>query len=197
MKINTKITTIKRVDKQILSIITVLMLALTGVTYAALQSQSAILQGNTIQTATANLQLSSNGTTYSSQLDGYSFVNLIPGGQPTPLNGYPVYLKNSGSTPLSLKLSISKPVTNADNVDLSKVHVLLSPMGAGAGQNIPLQDLVTTGTNSGVALTTATRIIPSQSLGYTLQVSMDADAISGPSATISNVDFSFGATAVN
>ena len=166
-----------------------------GVTFAALQSQQALLKGNTIQTATANLQLSSDGNTYTTSLSGYSFSGLIPGGQPSPLTGYPVYLKNAGNTPLSLRLSIAKAVTNPDNVDLSKVHVILTPFSGVVPQNVTLQDLVTSATTGGVALTQTSRIIASQSTGYTIQISMDSDAVTGPSASLSDIDFSFGAVA--
>ncbi len=191
-----RFTTTKALARAI-GIVGAVIIVVSGVTFAALQSQQAVLKGNTIQTAVANLQVSSNGTTYSNSLDGYVFSSLIPGGQPSPLNGYPVYLKNGGSTALALKLAISKPISNPDNVDLSKVHVILSPLGAGAPQNITLQDLITSTTSGGVALSQMTRLIASQVTGFTLQISMDSDAVSGPSATISDIDFSFGATAVN
>jgi hypothetical protein len=167
-----------------------------GVTFASLQSQQALLKGNTIQTALASLQLSSDGTTFGSSINGYTFYNLIPGGSPAPTNGYPVYLRNVGSTPLGLKLSLAKPITNPDNVDLSKVHLILSPMPSGAPQNIILQDLVSAGSN-GVALTSWPRLVQSQTVSYTMQVSMESDAITAPTATLSDIDLNFGATAVN
>jgi hypothetical protein len=170
--------------------------AVTGVTFAALQSQQATLKGNTIQTATANLLLSSDGTNFTSTLSGYAFNNIIPGGAASPTVGYPISLKNAGTTALSLKLSIAKPITNPDNVDLTKVHIILSPFSGGVPQNITLQDLVNS-TTGGVALSAASRITPSQTTGYSMQVMMESDAFSGSSTTLSDIEFSFGATAVN
>lgn len=184
---------IKAISRAALSIMAIAAIV-GGVTFATLQSQAAILKGNTIQTATASLQLSSNGTTYSSSLDGYAFSNMIPGGVAVPNNGYPVYLKNVGGTPLALRLSVVGAVTNTDNVDLAKVHVILTPTSGGVPQNITLANLIG---GTGVALTQATRLTPNQAQAYTIQVSLDADAVSGPSATIGNIDFSFDATAIN
>jgi hypothetical protein len=172
-------------------------MAVSGVTFAALQSQQDTIKGNTIQTASANLQLSSDGTNFTNSLTGYAFNNIIPGGTVSPVPGYPVSLKNAGSTPLAIKLSIAKAVTNPDNVDLGKVHVILNPFSGGVGQNLTMQDLITSSNNGGIALTTNSRLLPGQTSGYTLQVMMEADAFSGPSASLSDIDFSFGATAVN
>ncbi len=168
-----------------------------GVTFATLQSQAAILKGNNIQTATASLQLSSNGTNYSSSLDGYAFSNLIPGGVSVPNNGYPIYLKNVGTVPLALRLSVTSTITNPNNVDLSKVHVILNPTSGGIPQNITLADLISANPTNGIALSQANRITAGQSFAYTIQVSMETDAVSGPTASIDNIDFNFGAVAVN
>ena len=180
-----------------IAVVGAVMVVVAGVTFAALQSQAAVLKGNTIQTAVASLKLSSDGTTYTNALDGYTFVNLIPGGQPVPASGYTVYLKNAGSTPLAPKLSITKPVINPDGVDLSKVHVILSPLGGGVGQNILLQDLVSSAATGGMPVSFTSRLTPNQITSFTLQISMDSDALTGPSGTISDIDFSFGAAAVN
>ena len=168
----------------------------TTAAFAALQSQPGVLRGNTIQTAVASLQVSANGTTFGSTIDGYAFSNLLPGGAPSPTNGYPVYVKNVGTSPLALKLSVAGTVSNPDNVDLSKVHVIISPL-TGAGQNLTLQDLIAANTTGGISINQASHIIPSQIASFTIQISLDADAMTGPSATLSNIDFNFGALAVN
>ncbi len=189
-------TNIKALTRGI-SIIAAVLVVASGVTFAALQSQPGILQGNTIQTAIASLQVSPNGTTYSSTMQGYGFGNLIPGGQPTPTNGYPVYIKNVGTTPLALKLSISSPVANPDNVDLNKVHVILSSTSGGTPQNVTLQDLITAHNSGGLSVNQAPHVIPTQVVGYVIQISMDADAMTGSTASLSNIDFNFGALAVS
>jgi hypothetical protein len=97
----------EKTDRKTLKAFGVMLAAvaiLSGATFAALQSQPAVLQSNTIETANADLQISTNGVTYGKNLSGYDFSGLIPGGKPRPLNGFPVYLKNVGSSQLSLGL---------------------------------------------------------------------------------------------
>lgn len=170
-----------------------------GVTFAALQSQLGVLRGNIIQTATASLQVSNNNVTYGATIEGFAFGNIVPGGQASPANGYPVYVRNVGTSPLALKLSVKGPLANPDNVDLSKVHVLLDPVGGGVLQNILLSDLIAADSTGGLAVTSASAVHlnPSVTTSFLVRVSMDADAVSGPGATISNIDFNFGGTAVN
>ena len=179
-------------------VLMVVIIGLAGsVTYALLQSQLGIFRENTIQTAVASLQVGTDGTTYGSSIDGYAFGNLVPGGQAQPSNGYPIYVKNVGTTPLALKLGIKGPITNPDNVNLQKVHLIVTSAAGGPAQNFTLQDLIDANSAGGMALSQATRLIPSQVFQISVQVSMDADAVSGPSAMLSAIDFNFGAIAVN
>ncbi len=174
-----------------------LLLVVSGVTFAALQSQPAVLQGNTIQTAVASLQVSPNGVNYSSTMDGYVFGNLVPGGLSSPANGYPVYIKNVGTTPLAVRISVNSPITNPNSVDLSKAHIILAPASGGAAQNNILQDLITAGSTGGLAVNQASHLLPGEVTNFLLKASLDSDAFSGPGATLSNIDFSFSAIAVN
>lgn len=178
-------------------IMTAFMIGATGITFAALQSDPGVLRGSSIQTAVASLQVSPNGTTYGSSMDGYAFSNLIPGGQPSPANGYPVYIKNVGTTPLALKLSVSPSITNPQNVNLAKVHLVLSSTSGGAPQNITLQDLVAANSTGGVAITQGSHMLPAQVSSFLMQITMDSDAITGSTASLSTIDFNFGAAAVN
>lgn len=179
------------------AVVTAVSIVVTGVTFAALQSQAGVLRGNIIQTAVASLQVSRDGTTYSSTMDGYVFGNLVPGGASSPTGGYPVYVKNIGTTPLAVNISVKGPIANTDNVDLSKVHVQLTPINGGAGQNMLLQDLIAASSTGGIPVNSTDRLNPSQAFGYLLRISLDGDAVTGPSATLSNIDFSFGAVAIN
>lgn len=120
-----------------------------GVAYAALQSQPVKLSGNTIQTATADLLLSADGVNYGASQPGFVFGQLVPGGAAVPAAGNPVFLKNTGGTPLSLLLSVSSLPANLDSVDLSKVHVILSPTAGGSVQNFTLQGLIAAATTGG------------------------------------------------
>lgn len=182
---------------RVIGLITAVIVLATGATYALLQSAPGLLKGNSVQTAVASLQVSQNGSNYSSSVDGYIFSNLIPGGLPMPTSGYSIFVKNVGTTPLALKLSVKPTIGNPQNVDLSKVYLQLTPSPSGTIQKISFQDLIAADSTGGLDVTQAGHIIPSQVLSFVMRVSMDLDAISGPSATLSNIDFNFGAEAVN
>lgn len=173
-------------------IISVVFMA-SGITYAALQSQQIKLTGNTIETATANLLISSDGQYFATSKTGFAFNNLIPGGSPSPGDGYSIYLKNSGGTMLGLKFAISSIPTNPDNVDLSKVNVILTPIGFNAGptQTFTMENLINSNATGGLPITSPTQILVTETLHYTIKVSMAADAISSQSASLGNIDFAF------
>jgi hypothetical protein len=178
-------------------VVTAVVIIVSGVTFAALQSQQDTLTGNTIETATANLQLSTDGTNYSDSHSGFDFNNIVPGGQSVPTTGYPFYLKNSGGTPLSLKLAVSSTPANPNSVDLSKVNVLLTPVGTGTGvQTFTLQSLIAGSSSGGLAITSG-NLASGVSQQFKLQVSMASDAVSGSGASLGNIDFSFSGTAVS
>lgn len=177
-------------------VIAVILATVTGVTYAALQSQQSKFTGSTIQTATANLLVSRDGTIYSNSETGFLFSNVIPGGSLTPSNGYPFHLKNAGGTALSLKLAVSSTPTNTDNVDLTKVNVLITPQ-IGQTQTFTLQSLIDSYATGGIALTNYPVLFSGNNTGFTIQVSMASSAFTGASATIGTIDFSFtGATVI-
>lgn len=182
----------KRAMAIVLSIITVS----GGVSFAALASQDK-LTGNKIQTATANLQLSVDGINYANTQVGFSFADIVPGGLPVPTTGYEVYVKNSGTTPLALKFSVVNTIINPDNVDLTKVHVILEPIGAGAGQNFTLQSLADSYISGGLSMLTPTQLGSGSTAIYRLRISMESNAVNGPSATISNLDFTFSGVVVS
>ncbi len=178
-------------------VVAAVVIFVSSVTFAALQSQQSKLAGNSIQTATADLRLSTDGSTYTDSVAGFNFHDLVPGGQPMPVTGYSFYLKNGGGTALSLKLAVPSMPTNPDGVDLSKVNVLLIPVGTGSGtQTFTLQSLLSSSASDGVALT-------SGNLGsgavqqYKFQVSMSSDAVNGSSAMLGGIDFAFKGTAVS
>lgn len=179
------------------SVIALSLVAISGgISFAALTSQDR-LTGSTIQTATANLLLGVDGVNYASNQPGFSFAGIVPGGLAVPNSGYDVYVKNFGAISLALKLSVSDTITNPDNVDLSKVHVILAPLSGGTVQNFPLSMLISSNATGGVAILSPTLLPTGGMVVYKMQVSMETDAINGPSATISNLDFIFGGTVVN
>lgn len=191
MKLSTKSKALTRV----VGVVAAVMVVVSGVTFAALQSQQDMLVGNTIETGTANLQLSTEGINYSDKQAGFDFNNLIPGGPAVPTAGYSVYLKNVGGTPLALKMLVNSVVNNPANVDLSKVNVLLTTVGGGAGaQSFSLASLMAAAANGGLDIG-GNNLGPGTSQQYKLQVSMASDAVSGSSANIGNIDFVFSGLA--
>lgn len=170
------------------------MMLVSGVTFAALQSQQAVLSGNTITSATADLKISTDGTTYTNSRTGFDFSGVVPGGPAAPATGYSIYLKNSGSTSSQLKMAVSTTPTNLSGVDLNKVSVIITRVPGGVSQTLTLASLVAGHTDGGVPLTD---ILPAGSFyQYKLQVMMAADAFSGTGASLSNIDFVFIGTSV-
>ncbi|HSX18275.1 MAG TPA: hypothetical protein VLE51_02900 [Candidatus Saccharimonadales bacterium] len=169
---------------------------LTGMTFAALQSQGATLSGNTINSATADLRISKDGLTwYSPTLAGYSFTGVIPGGSAAPSSGDPLYLKNFGTANMSIKAAISSTPsvtttgpTNA-SVNLSKIYLVITRTDTNVSQSLSLKSLQDANATGGLGLTDP---ISGGAVGsYTLKISMDSDAFNAQSATISGIDLVF------
>lgn len=177
-------------------VLAMLLVLLTGVTFAALQSQTKITSSN-ITTTTANMQISQDGTTYTSSVDGYNFGEIVPGGAYMPATGYPVYLKNAGGSGLSPKLAVSSTPTNPNNVDLTKVNVIMTSAQNGEVQTFSLQSLIDAHATGGLALTSLSVLFPGQSYRFNMQASMTKDAFVGSSASIGAIDFTLTGTAVN
>src|SRR6476661_7849270 len=84
-----KITKINMALARAIATIAAVGVMVTGVTFAALQSQQAVLSGNTIQTASANLLIgtaSPTSTAFSNSHSGFSFTEIVPGGPAQPAN---------------------------------------------------------------------------------------------------------------
>lgn len=162
-----------------------------GVAFAVLQSQQVKLTSNSVRTANAGLQLSLNGTTFTDSQLGFDFNGIVPGGPAVPEAGSNFWLKNTGGSPLNLKMTVTSTPSNPENVDLSKVNITLIPVGQGAGSQVfTLQSLLSSSTTGGVAIN-LTPLTGGASAKFGLQASMAADAISGQSATLGNIDFAF------
>ena len=180
------------------SVIAIVGVAVTGITFAALQSQSAALSGNSIETASANLLVSKDGSSFGSTASGYDFPNIVPGGAAVPADGNTFYLRNAGTTNLALKLSVNgQQVVNDPSLNLAKVWVIITSPDAVAHKlalSVLISSYGTGGTDLGANINTSSTGL------FKVQVSMDADALSGgttSSASIKNVDLTFGGTAVN
>lgn len=186
----------KLVKKPSISTMIAVMIVAGAVAYAVLQSQRNTLTGNSIETKTASLQMSVNGTTYSNSHGGYDFNGLMPGGAAVPATGYPIYLKNTGDTTLALKMSVISVPTSFGGANLNKINILLTPVGGGATQSFTLQALMDSDTTPGLAIDGG-NLAPGAIQQYTIQVSMTDDALSSQGASLNNIDLSFTGVAVN
>jgi hypothetical protein len=173
-----------------LSAVTVLV---SGVTYASLQSQQAVLTGNTIQSATADLRVGTSATSFAASRAGFDFASVVPGGPAMPADGNIFYLKNYGTAALALKLAVNSTPTNPSNVDLTKVSVQLTRVDTGAQQVMTLQSLIDAQATGGQALTDS--INPGTVVQYRLRAIMAADAFSGTGANVGAIDLVFSGTA--
>ncbi len=169
--------------------VTAVVIIAGGVTYAALQSQPVKLTGNTIETTTAGLALSTDDLSFGSTHAGFDFNSLVPGAQSG--QSYRFYLKNNGGAPLALRFSVSSTPLNPNNVDLSKVHVTLTPDSSHQAESFTMQNLVTANSTGGLVVSDPAELYFGNTAGFTMQVAMDADAISGNTASLSNIDFAF------
>lgn len=162
----------------------------TGVTYAALQSKTASLTGNSISTATADLRIATgDGSSFSSTRAGFSFSSIVPGAAAAPVDGNSFYLKNYGTAPMALKASIGTVPANTANVDLSKVYFVINRVDTNTSQKLSVASLVAANTSGGTALTD--NLAGGATAQYKTQVVMDDDAFSGQSATVSGIDLVF------
>lgn len=163
----------------------------TGVTYAALQSQQAVLSGNTIKSATADLRIGTSASTFAPSRSGFTFADVMPGGPAMPADGNTFYLKNYGSAVMNLKVAVANTPTNAASVDLTKVFVLLTRVDSGAQQTLSVQDLVESQTAGGKALTDP--ITNGTVAEYKVRAMMAADAFSGTGVdvTVGGIDLVF------
>lgn len=164
----------------------------TGVTFAALQSQQATLAGNSIQSATAELKVGTSASTFDVSRTGFSFKDMVPGGPAMPADGFTFYLRNYGTADLNLRMAAGGTLVNTNSTaDLTKVYLHVSRVDGAADQKISIKDL----NDNGLALTGP--ILPGTAgiAQYKLRVSMDADAFTGQGATLTGIDLVFSGTA--
>jgi hypothetical protein len=180
-------------------VVVIVMVLAGGITFAALESGQSKFTGNTIKTGSAHLLVGTDGTNFAVSQAGFSFDGLVPGGPAQPADGYAFYLKNSGNVALSLKFSVNGQPLNPDNVDLTKVKVIVASTASPLGQpqQFTLADLIAVDTTGGLDLMPSLHIYPGNKMAFTIKVSMDADAISGSGATLSNIDFAFNGVATS
>jgi hypothetical protein len=163
----------------------------TGVTFAALQSQQASLTGNSIQSATADLRIGTSASSFDVSRSGFTFKDVVPGGPAMPVDGQIFYLKNYGTAALTLKVVVGSVPINTSSVDLSKVKLQITRVDNDVVQTASLQTL----TSTGLVLTdpiNATSVVQ-----YKLRASMDEDAFNGTGVALSGIDLVFSGTVAN
>ena len=176
-------------------VISAVVVLMTGVTYAALQSPQATLTNSTISSATADLRIGTSATSFSSTRVGFNFVDLIPGGIAAPVDGNVFYLKNYGNANLGLHISISSIPVNLSNVDLTKVSFVITRQDTSTAQTFTVKALVDSYINGGLSFTDS--LSGSVVAEYKLQAIMSADAFTGQNAQISDLDLVFTGTGTN
>jgi len=176
-------------------VISAVVVLMTGVTYAALQSPQATLTNSTISSATADLRIGTSATSFSSTRVGFNFVDLIPGGIAAPVDGNIFYLKNYGNANLGLHISIGSIPVNLSNVDLTKVSFVITRQDTSTAQTFTVKALVDSYINGGLSFTDS--LSGSVVAEYKLQAIMSADAFTGQTAQISDLDLVFTGTGTN
>lgn len=167
----------------------VVAIAVTGVTYAAINSQ-ATLTNNIISSATANLQVKSTGS-FATQDAGFAFTGVIPGGPAVPAAGKAFQLKNAGDTDLDISVSVpTAPTFSGGPVDMSKVNLIVScttPGGKNFGITKDIAALEGAHTTGGVLLTSDFLPKTTDTLANCVaKIQMDVDAFSGSNTGVSD-----------
>lgn len=173
-------------------VIGVVAAMVTGVTFAALQSQ-ATLTDNTISSGTAELLINNteNEGVEGATDTGFNFTGAIPGGAAS--NSHNFTLHNTGTTPLTINVGMPAlptwTVTPSGSVDNTKVALNITCTGpslsvAATVQNIWFSTAAMSGT-LGVGETAS----------CTAKVTMDAAAFTGTSASSSTFNLVFTGTA--
>lgn len=172
------------------AVIGVVGLIVSGVTFAALRSQQVTLTGNTIQSATAGLEIGTSAANFAASQPGFQFADVIPGGPAMPESGNTFYLENSGTAPLQVSLNIPAAPENDSNISLADISLQITrtDVDGSQTQTASLQSLL----DSGLVLTDP--LAPGTTGQYTVKVSMTADAFDGSSASIGAFDFVFSGT---
>ena len=163
-----------------------------GATFAAMQTQNAVATGNKITSATAGL-LVGDGSVYGSTTPGFTFANVEPGGAPAPAGGSPLYIKNTGSTALTLRIAMGTAnVTNPQSVNFAKTSFVVTPVDGGTARTFSLSELQAAFT-ANTPIVTSITIAAGQTQQLSLQAQMTADAVGSTTsgATISGIDLVF------
>jgi hypothetical protein len=164
-------------------IIAIIVLAVSGIAYAVLQSRS-VITGNTISTGSANLLISTDGVNYSHSIAGFNFDNILPSGYAAPAGGHSIYVKNTGRLPLSLRLAVDGSPSNPDGADLRQFNFALTDVSGATAPRGFILDLLVHG-----GLPVEGELAASATRHYQLQALAADDAPAD--VTISGIDLAF------
>jgi hypothetical protein len=180
-------------------VIGAVMALVTGVTYAALTSSTATLTNSSVNSATANLQVSSDvgcgpsTGAFGASDTGFTFNGLVPGGAASTNETF--CLKNNGTADLTLKLSVPTlptwAVTPSGTVADNEVDVHVS-CDSGAGTI----DANLAALNTSAQAFSSSTLADGATAVCTINVDMNADAFTGTGASSNNFNFDFSGEAV-
>jgi hypothetical protein len=156
-----------------------------GVTYAALTS-TATLTNNTLASETAELFVSKTPTPTSGTDTGFAMTDIVPGG---PASGpHTFYLKNNGGVDLGVTV-YATPSAVTGTLDNTKVHFCFTKTSGPSTTCFTRAEMLANfNTLPGGALDDG------DTQQYDLNVTMDADAVTGGSASVAAFDLVFTGT---
>ncbi len=181
-----------------IGVITAVGVLVTGVTFAALQSQNATLQGSRITSATANLTIADGLGGFAATANGFAFDNVEPGGSPMPLGGNTLTLRNNGTSKLALRMSMNPSTfVTAQGANLDHIFIVLNPAGGGPRQVLSLGTLMTAYAN-GTPTDLEYTLPAGQIAQFTIQAQMSNDAVPSTQSgvTLSGIDLIFSGISV-
>lgn len=157
----------------------------TGITFAAFSS-SVTLTNSQFSTATADLKIW-DGDSYESTATGFNFTNVVPGVETAP---FTFWLKNFGGVPLDVTSVSDNAAIHNGISDPSQVEVKVT--------NVTSPETTT------FALSTLWDVTPDDWPGnqldageedqYTITVKINNAAVSGSSASLTNLNLTFTGT---
>ncbi len=180
-----------------ITIITAAIVLLTGITFAAMQSQNAVLQGNSITSATANLLIGDSAGNYAASVAGFSFSNVEPGSY-QPSTGGIFTLRNAGTSTLQLHIGLNPThFTNQNNANLDRIFIGITPVTGGARQEFSLANLIAA-YNAGSYSDLNLRLPGDSDQQFKLQVFIGTDAVasSAQQLTLTGIDLVFNGQSV-
>lgn len=167
-----------------------------GMAYALLlRTPTAYVGQSTVRTAKADLLISADGSNYSRSVPGFVFDNAISGGDPVPTveEAPAIYLKNAGSLPLKVGLSVGEGLVNSANIDLSKVHVLTWVDNGTQFNNFRLSELVSAKSIGGIVIDNLRPLEAGEIFKVAFQIQLE-DGAAPQDSTLNNLTFEFDAT---